>query len=168
MTRQLILSFLIIAIVLSVALAQGPEWIRFAPEGSGFAVMLPAQPKEQTETKEQFTSHFYTVSAGKAIFLIGYGDYAPTVRLDPQAELAANRDNFNKGLKARLLQSTQITMDGRIGLEFTSETAQVDLKSRVFLVNNRVFQMASLVYKGNDESRSVEKFFDSFAFTTKQ
>ncbi len=157
---------LTLTVLALVALAQAPAWIRLAPQGAGFAIMLPAQPKEQTDTKEQFTIHLYTVGSGRAIFMVGYGDYAPSVRLDPQKELEANRDNFNKALQARLLQSTNITMDGRAGLEFTSETAQVSLKSRVFLVKNRVFQMASLVYKGSDESKNVEKFFDSFAFTT--
>ena len=166
MNRKLTFLLLFLAIFSSV-LAQTPPWIRFAPPGSGFVVMLPAQPKEQTDTKDEFTLHLYSVSAGKTIFLVGYGDYAPSVRLDPQTELEANRDNFNKSLKATLLRSSNINMDGRAGLEFTSETSQVDLKSRVFLVKNRVFQLATMVRKGNDESNNVDKFFDSFAFVTR-
>jgi hypothetical protein len=162
------LTFLLLFLALfSSAFAQTPQWIRFAPPGSGFVVMLPAQPKEQTETKDDFTLHLYSVAAGKTIFLVGYGDYAPSVKLDPQTELEANRDNFNKSLKATLLHSANFNMDGRVGLEFTSETSQADLKSRVFLIRNRVFQLATMVRKGSDESHNVDKFFDSFAFVTR-
>jgi hypothetical protein len=160
-------SFAVFVLLTTIAAQTLPQWIRFAPPGAGFVIMVPSQPKEEVDTKPTFTTHIYTVSAGRAIFMAAYGDYAAGVRIDPQKELEANRDNFNKGLNARLIQSQTISMDGRQGLEFTSETAQVNLKSRVFLVGNRVFQLATLVYKGSDESRNVEMFLDSFAFTTK-
>lgn len=161
------LSLALLVLLTSVSAQTGPPWIRFAPQGAGFAIMLPAQPKEEIDRKESFTTHLYTVAAGRAIYMVAYGDYAASVRLDPQKELEANRDNFNKGLNAHLIQSQNMTMDGRQGLEFTSETAQVNLKSRVFLIGNRVFQLATLVYKGSDETTNVDKFLDSFAFTTK-
>lgn len=165
--RKTSLVALAFALLFSSALAQTYNgWIRFSPKGAGFVVMLPGEPKEDTDVKPNFTTHMYTVTVGKAIFLVGYGQYAPGVHLDPQKELEANRDNFNKGLKATLLTSRSFELDGRVGLEFTSETSGVDLKSRVFLVDNKVFQLATLVFKGNDETRSVDRFLDSFAFTT--
>ncbi|PWT89090.1 MAG: hypothetical protein C5B55_11975 [Blastocatellia bacterium] len=162
--RKIIPSAIVLVLLLQPAISQTSEWIRFTPKGGNFVVMLPSQPKEDVSVKENFTTHLYTVSAGKAIFLIGFGEYAPGVRIDPQKELEANRDNFNLGLKATLLTSKTYDMDGRPALEFTSETQQVNLRSRVFLVGNRVIQLATLVYKGYDESQNVDKFLDSFAF----
>ena len=143
------------------------DWIRFEPQNGGFVIMMPDKPKEDVDVKDAFTTHLFTVSAGKAVYLVGFGDYAASVKLDPQKELEANRDNFNKGLKATLLTSSAYNMDGRLGLEFTSETTSADLKSRVFIVGNRVIQLATLVAKGSNEQPNVDKFLDSFAFVTK-
>lgn len=166
--RKTIPALIILALAVQLAFGQATkEWIRFAPQNGDFVVMLPDKPKEDIDVKDNFTTHLYTVSAGRAVYLVGFGDYAASVRLDPQKELEANRDNFNKGLKATLLTSNAYNIDGRMGLEFTSETPTVNLKSRVFLVGNRVIQLATLVYKGSDENRNVEKFLDSFAFTAK-
>jgi hypothetical protein len=159
---------IVLVLLCQSALGQAAkEWIRFAPQNGGFVVMLPDKPKEDVDVKDNFTTHLFTVSAGRAVYLVGFGEYAPTVRLDPQKELEANRDNFNKGIKATLLTSNAYNLDGRLGLEFTSETANGHVKSRVFLVGNRVIQLATLVFKGSDEQRNVDKFLDSFAFTTK-
>lgn len=162
--RKLIPAALLLTFLFQSVLAQA-DWIRFSPKGSDFVVMLPGEPKEDVQTKDQFTIHLYTINSGKAIFLVGYGEYAPSVRFDPQKELEANRDNFNSGVKATLLTSKTYDLDGHPALEFTSETNQVSLKSRVFVEGNRIIQLATLVYKGNDESKNVDKFLDSFAFT---
>ena len=161
-------ALIVFALLLQSALGQAAkEWIRFAPPNGGFVIMMPDKPKEDMDVKDGFTTHLFTVSAGQAVYLVGFGDYGPSVKLDPQKELEANRDNFNKGLNATLQTSTQYNIDGRMGLEFTSETTNATLKSRVFIVGNRVIQLATLVSKNSNEKLNVDKFLDSFAFTTK-
>lgn len=168
---------LIIALSLSVTsaqTAQSPEsWVRLAPSGGGFAVMLPGVAEEQTSnTDPRFSSRIYRLivrdgsAGGRAIYLAGVGDYAATVRLDPQGELNANRDNFIKELAGmKLLESRNITLDGRMGIEFTGESDRATVKCRFYLKGNRVFQLATLIFKGFDETKNINKFFDSFAFT---
>ena len=129
--------------------------------------MLPEKPQENVDVKPTFTTHLFTVSAEQAVYLVGFGEYAPSVRLDPQKELEANRDNFNKGLNATLVNSSQYNLDGRLGLEFTSTTAKANLRSRVFIIGNRVIQLATLTPKSSSDQRDIEKFLDSFAFITK-
>jgi hypothetical protein len=60
----------------------------------------------------------------------------------------ADRDNFNKALDAKLDQSEYHFDDA--GIEFTSETAAANIKSRVFIRGNR-FQQAHL--EGYDQTR---------------
>ena len=165
--------FLTIALSLTAVSAQAPEWIRFAPAGGGFVVMFPSQPEEKTSNKEQlFTSKIYTAvvkdeSTARAIYLAGVGDYVPTVKLDPQGELNANRDNFIKELAGlKLIESRNIILDGRLGIEFTGESDRATVTCRFYVKGNRVFQLAAMVFKGVDETKNVSKFFDSFAFTT--
>ncbi len=144
---------------------QGSEWSKVAPTGGGFSIMMPAKPEEEVNPKEDFTLHLFTVMTTNAIYLAGYGDYAPSIRLDTAAELAANRDNFLKGVNATLVDSKSITLDGRAGLEFTGESNQASFKSRVYLFGNRVYQIGVAVFKGKDDAENANRFFASFAFT---
>ena len=165
--------FTLIILFSTTAVAQiSQPWERLAPPGTGFVVMLPGKPEETAASKETFTSRLFTLVAKdgtspRAVYLAGFGEYAPTVKFDPQAELEANRDNFIKAIPGmRMLDTRRITLDGRLGLEFTGESAQYHVTSRVYVAGNRVFQLAVMVFKGIDERANINKYFDSFAFLT--
>ncbi|HEY8227181.1 MAG TPA: hypothetical protein VIG25_18040 [Pyrinomonadaceae bacterium] len=169
-----LIGFLIplLLLVTSVTAQSDDTWVRLAPTGGGFAVMVPGKAEEQSFNKEEiFKSKIYTVilkngSDGRAIYLAGFGDYAASVKIDPQAELNANRDNFIKELPGtRLLESHTITLDGRPGIEFTGDSDRATVTCRFYVAGNRVFQLAAMVFKGVDEKKNVNRFFDSFAFT---
>jgi hypothetical protein len=154
----------------SVVVAQehtNNSWVKLAPENGGFTAMMPSKPEEQLTTKEQVTTHAYIAKLERCVYLSAYSDYLAGVRVAPQTELEADRDNFNKALDAKLLTSRNITFDGRQGIEFTSETPAANIKSRVFIRWSRVFQQAVFIWKDTDQTKEVETFFDSFAFTTK-
>jgi hypothetical protein len=164
---------LMLLTLLTTASVQTNEpWIRLAPEGTGFAVMLPGKPEEKADNKGQFSSRLFTLitkdgTTPRAIYLVGWGEYAASVKIETQAELEANRDNFIKELPGMKLLGTQkITLDGRPGIEFTGDSERASVVSRVYVVGHRVFQLAVMVFKGMDEKVNVNKFFDSFAFTT--
>jgi len=142
------------------ALAQDQKWIRFSPVGSGFEIMLPSEPTEKVEKRANFTTHMYSATLGKTVFLISYSDYQTT----PEKALEANRDDFNKQMQATLLSSRSVELDGKHGLEFTSEISAANVRSRIFLVGNRLYQMAALVFKDTQDDTNVDRFFQSFAF----
>ena len=147
---------------LAVSAFQSPEWIKFSPVGGGFSVLMPAKPEEEVKSSDDFTSHLFSITTDKAIYLAGYGDYAPSIKLSVDAELTANRDKFLKGLNATLVASKQIALDGRPGLEFTGESEQASFKSRVYLSGNRVYQIAVAVIKGKTDPDNLDRFFASF------
>ena len=158
----LFLTFLIAPWVLAL---QATDWVRVAPVGGGFTVMMPGKPEEEVKPGQDFTSHLFTVTTDKAIYLAAYADYAPKIKLNVIAELVANRDNFLKALDAKLIDNKEITMDGHTGLEFTGESDQALFKSRVYLFGNRVHQIGVAVFKGKDDAANVDRFFGSFSFT---
>ena len=59
----------------------------------------------------------------------------------------------------KLLESHNITLDGRPGIELTGESDQVTVTARFYIKGNRVYQVAALVFKGMDEKENVSKFF---------
>jgi len=146
---------------------QGDEWIKFSSEEGGFAVLLPSQPKPvEVKPSDDFTFHMFTVTIARDVYIVGYGDYAPSVRLNHEGELKANRDNFLRGLNAALIGSKSIELDGRSGLEFTGESAEYYFQSRVYLFGNRVHQIAVAFPKEEVDSTKIDRFFSSFALTT--
>ena len=157
--------FLTFVIASSVFASQATDWVKVAPVGGGFSVMMPAKPEEETKPGAGFNSHLFTVTTDKAIYLAAYGDYDPSVKLNVASELVTNRDNFLKTLDAKLIDSKEISMDGHTGLEFTGGSDQASFKSRVYLIGNRIHQIGVAVFKGKDDSANVDRFFGSFSFT---
>ncbi|HEY6046449.1 MAG TPA: hypothetical protein VIU65_07590 [Pyrinomonadaceae bacterium] len=125
---------------------------------------MPGKAKEEVQPGDDFTLHLYSVSTESGIYMAGYGDYAPRIHLDPAGELAANRDNFLKGLNARLIATRNISLDGHAGVEFTGESDIAAFSSRVYLIGNRVYQITTAIDSGKDDSVNVKRFLASFAF----
>ena len=153
---------LLIVIVFAVQDDPPPPWTRLEPQGGGFSVLMPGKPVEVIDHRPTYTLHSFTVTMGKGSYVTCYSDYAPELRLDRISALTVNRDKFNKGLKATLTSSRDITLGLHSGIEFTSETPAATVKSQLFLVGNRMYQTATFVFKDVDETRNVDRFFDSF------
>lgn len=166
--RKLIFTSLISLLLFTSAAAQTaqtdpPGWIRFAPEGGNFSILFPSQPVETINKKTAYTMHSFTTAANRATYVAAYSDYGE-IKLKPAEFLAANRDRFNKGLQATLISSKEITVDGQTGLEFVSENPAANIKSQLFLIGNRLFQIATVVLKDTDQTEWTDKFFASFKF----
>jgi hypothetical protein len=138
-----------------------PGWVTLAPEGAGFSVLFPGKAVETVDKKNSFTLHSFNLTVGRATYIASYSDYIPG-KLDPATALTANRDKFNKSLQATLISNREITIDGHTGIEFTSETPAANVKSQLFLIGNRMYQTVAFVFRDVDETRNVNRFFDSF------
>ena len=168
---KIILVLLLLVSVASVptvvaAQSEPSPWVTFAPEDAGFSILFAGKPVETIDKKPSFTLHSFSLTLGRATFIASYTDYEPG-KLDPQTALTANRDKFNKRLQATLVSTREITVDGHTGLEFTGETPAANVKSQLFLIGNRMFQIVTFVFRDVDETRNVDRFFESFKFTTK-
>jgi hypothetical protein len=142
------------------------SWVQFHSEAGRFSVLMPEVPTDQTETKETphgpYTTHLFIVKDTTSVYLIGWVDYDPSFNFDRQAELEANRDNFVKGINAKLLSTRRTSIDGYSALEFTAETAERIFKSRVYMVGRRPYQIVIGSPKSLDDSVNVNRFFNSF------
>lgn len=163
---KLIFSLLVlVTLFINVPAQSEPSpWVTLAPEGAGFSILVPGQAAETVDKKRSYTIHTFSVTAGRATYVASYSDYEPG-KLNPATALNANRDRFNKGLHAALISSREITLGGNNGMEFTSETPAANVKSQMFLVGNRLFQTVAFVFKDVDETRNVDRFFESFKLT---
>lgn len=166
LTRILPITTLVLLLASSLPAMQSNNWVKVAPAGGGFTVMMPVEPKELEQTPlPEFSSRIFGENVNDFVYICLYGDYAASIHLNPDAELAANRDNFLKVLNASLISTKKIELDGRAGLEFTGENAQSTFQSRVYILGNRVFQIAVGVPKGTADTANATRFLQSFAFT---
>ncbi len=141
-------------------------WVKFASDNGHFSVLMPDTPTEKVETTDSshgpYTTHLFIVKDTTSVYLIGWVDYDPSFNFNRQAELEANRDNFVKGINAKLLTNRPTMVNGYSGLEFTAETEDRVFKSRVFLVGRRPYQLVIGSPKEMDDTASVNRFFNSF------
>ena len=141
-------------------------WVKFTSDTGRFSVLMPEVPQEQTETTQSehgpYTTHLFIVRDPQNVYLIGWVDYDPSFNFNRQSELDANRDNFVKGIKATLISSRTLTLDGFQALEFSAETADRTFKSRVYMVGRRPYQIVIGVPKGDEDPVLVNRFFNSF------
>ncbi|HEX7332024.1 MAG TPA: hypothetical protein VF290_11025, partial [Pyrinomonadaceae bacterium] len=130
------------------------------------SVMMPEIPEDKTETTPSahgpYTTHLFIVKDTTSVYLIGWVDYDPSFNFNRQAELEANRDNFVKGIEAKLISTRPTVIDGYSALEFTAETADRVFKSRVYMVGRRPYQIVIGSPKGQDDSVKANRFFSSF------
>ena len=167
--RKTVFALLVSLLVTANAAAQSNQteqtgWEEFAPEGGRFSILFPNKPVESTTTKTNYTLHSFTALAGRGTYVASYADYQQ-IKLEPAAFLIANRDRFIKSMQAKLVSSREITVEGHTGIEFIGENPAATIKSQLFLVGNRLFQTATMVYKDVDYTTYVNRFFDSFKFT---
>jgi hypothetical protein len=141
-------------------------WVKFTSDTGNFSVMVPETPTEKTETTDSahgpYTTHLFIVRDTTNVYLIGWVDYDPSFNFNRQAELEANRDNFVKGLSAKLLTTRPTVIDGYSAIEFTAETTDRIFKSRVYMVGRRPYQIVIGSPKGTDDVANVTRFFRSF------
>lgn len=165
-----ILAALLLLLATSSAAApqtpQAPEWKKFTSQQGRFTILMPGEPKENKETQQSpqgpYTTYLYTARDAGEIFLVGWVDYDPKLNLDAQKEIEANRDNFVKNVKAKLLTTTEARLGKNPGIEFTAENEQAFFRSWVYVVGRRPYQLIAVTLKGAAPSPNVTRFQASF------
>ncbi|HKP83261.1 MAG TPA: hypothetical protein VJT69_14615 [Pyrinomonadaceae bacterium] len=141
-------------------------WVKFNSDEGRFSVLMPEIPEDKMETTPSahgpYTTHLFIVKDTTSVYLIGWVDYDPSFNFNRQAELEANRDNFVKGINAKLISTHPTVIDGYSALEFTAETDDRVFKSRVYMVGRRPYQIVIGSPKGQDDTASATRFFNSF------
>ena len=141
-------------------------WVRFTSEEGHFSVMMPETPTDKAETTQSehgpYTTHLFIVKDTTSVYLIGWVDYDPSFNFNKQSELAANRDNFVKGIEATLISTRPLTIDGYQAIEFVAEKGDRIFKSRVYMVGRRPYQIVIGYAKDQENTLTTNRFFNSF------
>jgi hypothetical protein len=156
------------------ALAAQPKAVDTAKEGK-FTAKFPTGPRAETKTAGGLTLHIYAADheKGKGGFTVIYGDLPPEVLKAPKPEQVL--ESAGKGLKeyfkADVKESKATTFGAKkypardIRAEKTDVTGQWNLRGKLVLAGNRLYQV--YVYGPKDflDSKAADDFLASFQIT---
>ncbi|MDW8365330.1 MAG: hypothetical protein RMK49_05760 [Abditibacteriales bacterium] len=151
------------------------SWKEFRSPAGRFSVRLPGAPKEDKQAIDTAAGKIdmflftYEVSNDVA-YLIIYSDYPEDliVNADKTKMLDGARDGAVKNVKGTLRSEKNISLSGWLGREIVIDTPDdpaSTIKSRMYLVKNRLYQVMAVMPKGKETSKDVDKFLDSFKLT---
>jgi hypothetical protein len=146
----------------------------FAPKGGRFTVQMPGQPKEQTNKVNTAIGPidvhlFVSAPDPNTAYIVGYSDYPEEMikKSDSQKILDGARDGAVKNVNGKLDSEKKITIDGHPGRDFSIATEHFEGRDRIYLVNNRLYQVMMVGSRDFVTSKDAEKFLDSFKLTEK-
>jgi hypothetical protein len=154
---------LILAAFIAQAPAQTPPWTKFSSPEGRFSVLMPASPMPEEQGKDtrfgRVTMYFFTAGTEKGIFIVAYADYTMG---DVKQELDANRNSFLKGMKATLVSESDIKLQENPGREIRAERDRLSIRSRIYLVGKRYYQVVAITPATLPGNLEAEKFLSSF------
>jgi hypothetical protein len=143
-----------------------PAWVKIAPAGGQFSIMMPAAPRTDVKTNNTplgvATTNLSIYQTEHGWYGVTWTVYPPTMKIEIQPELDATRDNFIKAVNGTLLDENKVFQNGVAGTEFIVESPNSMLTSRIFVVGSRTYQLAVAFPKGENHAQDIDQFLSSF------
>lgn len=154
------------------ATQQQVEWPKLETTEGRFRAIMPAKAERSVSDVPSANGKIpvYTFSSSNKTgsFMLSYADY-PNAASSPAHEqevLDAVRDGVLKGIEGVLVSESKLTLNGYPGREMKAtrmvEGSEMIFSWRLFLVGNRLYQLAVGTTKADSESPDIKKFFTSF------
>jgi hypothetical protein len=136
------------------------------------SVLMPGTPTEQTQTQDTelgvIDVHSFTFEQSGVAYLVGYNIFPAAVIevATPGSMLDGARDGQVEAVKGTLVNEQEITMGAYPGrdleIQIENSDGTASLRSRIFLVRDRLYQLVVVGPKGQSTSPDTTKFLDSF------
>lgn len=148
-------------------------WISYTPPEGGFEVLAPkaftrTEDKTPTEAGEIAYVNLMAQDGTHLLYSLVYSDMPETLVAsgDPQKLLQGARDGVARQFRGYVEKEAAITLGEYPGLEIriqgTSEKINLDIRSRFYLVKNRLYQLNIIVQRGYEGLADAGKYFGSF------
>ena len=167
----------LLVFLLSLMLVAGcgsrSEWQELAVPDGGFAILMRGAPHyvpQQFNTPAgKLSAHLYSSDRPDAYFAVGYTDYplALAVTSAPEKVFEGARDTWVKRIDGRLTSTTPLKLENKHpGMQFTAtgkyQERDVLVEGRLFLVDQRLYQIIAMSRQGEVAQGVVNRYFESF------
>ena len=148
--------------------------MEFSSDAGKFACAFPKAPKSETMPTStvigNIDQNMFSVEFSDAWYGVSYSDYPKEIvdGSEPKKMLDGARDGAVGNLGGKLASEKQIKIDGHPGraieIVATDATAGITMEvtARIYLVENRLYQILVVREKGRDLQKELDKFFESF------
>ena len=147
------------------AQAASAEWVKLASPEGRFIIACPTPPSHKAWQEEDVSAgkprivHVYQCGNAALSVVVAYADYPAGTRIDPDAELTANRDTFLKRVEATPVSSKPFLYQPGPAktlpaLDVEAKSAQRNYRSFGIVDGDRVYQVA--VGAPNDSNSAVK------------
>lgn len=171
--KKMLAVSLIVVVALFLGACSAPEPTEFTSDAGAFSVMTPATLEEQTQSVPtaagDIETHMFTGEVGGTAYMVAYSDYPEQVlaQVDAQTLLEGARDGAIQNSSANLVSEEAITLGEYPGIEVVADVKsdkgeEGTLKSHIYLVGNRLYQVMVMGSKGSLDMTKVDAFLDSF------
>jgi len=144
-----------------------PGWLELVSDECNFRILFPGKPQIDNEVLPRRGFKF-TNSAGKwSAFCADLGQAVPSDETSLRDLYQKRMDAMTRN-KTYLLASSDLSINGRLGIEFTIHGLSQVSYTRAFASGHRLY-MISVARKNSttatdDIPADVQQFFDSFAY----
>ncbi len=160
----------IFTLLISVSILSAQDWVVVQPADSSFSVEMPGKPQEQKKVVDseigKLDVFLYIYEQANSGYIVSYNDYpesAMNSNVVPDSVYNNAARSALASTRGTLISKNKITYRGHPGIELKySIPGNVLVRSRYFLVNNRLYQLMAI---GNEETlynSFSEWFFNSF------
>lgn len=160
-------SAVLLAALLSVAAPAAADWTQKTVERFGFSAGFPVEPSLEESVEGGVKLATYMAAAPGVMCLLVIGDYPAIPSVD--AELDASRDNFLKGVSAKLTASKRASFYRGTtelpGLVFDAASDEFNFHSIIVVDKLRVYITLGGVPKKNGSQDDIDRCVGSFKLT---
>jgi hypothetical protein len=155
----------------STSSSQPPS--EFKSETGGFSIATPYSLKETTQSVDtaagKVETHMFRAEQGQEAWVVAYSELPVEIvqASDPRGMLEASRDGAVANINGELVSDAPISLNEYPGREFTASAQGLSLRARMFLVENRLYQIMAVVPKDKENSKEIDDFLQSFQLTGK-
>jgi hypothetical protein len=135
-----------------------------------FKLKFPGEPTRSSDIVETeagditMVTYMYEESSTR-VYILAYSDYPADLveASNPDDLLEGGREGAMESLQLGGVETlTNITLQGFPGQEFTGNNGNFFVRYNIYMVNNRLYQLACLAEGGYSNEKTFSKFVKSF------
>lgn len=165
--------FLLLLMLQLLVACAGGSWKEFNSAEGAFSVLMPKTPTLETQMVNTplgpIELQFFSAELADVAYVVGYSDYpaAFVAQSNPVIMLNGARDGAVANVQGKLVSEQAIFIGGYPGRELRIETldGQFAAMSRIYLVNNRLYQVMVVLPADRSFTDEMTTYLDSFALT---
>lgn len=142
-------------------------WKQFRSAEGRFSISFPETPEIEVQNVASelgpLSTHTFTATEKEIAYAIAYTDYPDSIApIEPAILIGGARDGVQESLGATIVREKELRLGGNPGRDIEMTTDELQVRTHIYLVGTRMYQMIAVVPKSGKAPKSVERFFASF------